>query len=87
MKSIYQAAAENDLDALRAVIERVHIPDPDTGWTALHYAAEQNAAEAARLLLEHGADPEAVDPRGVRPLDVVAGEAVRALLLEGKPPV
>jgi ankyrin repeat protein len=79
-KSIYQAAAENDVDALRVVIDRVRIPDPDTGWTALHYAAEQNALEAARMLLEFGADPEAEDPRGVRPVDVVSGEAVRSLL-------
>ena len=47
----------------------------------MHYAAEQNALEAAQLLLDFGADPEREDPRGVRPVDVASGEAVRALLL------
>ena len=77
-KSIYQAAAENDTEALRHVLHRVHIPDPDTGWTALHYAAEHNAVEAAQLLLDYGADPNA-EAKGVTPLEVASGEAVRAL--------
>lgn len=82
-KSIYQAAAENDVEALLRVIHRVHIPDPDTGWTALHYAAEQNAVKAAQLLLDHGADPEAEANR-VKPIDVASGDAVRALFPDEK---
>lgn len=77
-KSIYQASAENDTEALRPVLHRVHIPDPDTGWTALHYAAEHNAVDAAQLLLDYGADPEA-EANGVKPLQLASGPEVRAL--------
>ena len=77
-RSIYQAAAENDTEALRSLLHRVHIPDPDTGWTALHYAAEHNAVEAAQLLLDYGADPEA-EANGVKPLQLASGPEVRAL--------
>lgn len=80
-KSIYQAAAEDDIEALQHHLAKVNAPDPDTDWTALHYAAEQNAGGAAKWLLDNGADPEAV-ANGVTPLDVVSGEAVRHLLLE-----
>lgn len=85
-KSIYQAAAEDDLEALQHLPDQVNALDPDTDWTALHYAAEQNAAGAAQWLLHHGADPEAV-ANGVTPLDVVSGEAVRRLLLDKIPPL
>ena len=50
-KNLYQAAAENDLQILRST-GGVNAPDPKTGWTALHFAAEHNSVEPARLLLE-----------------------------------
>ena len=80
--SIYQAAAHNDVEALRGVIHRLHFVEAETGWTALHYAAKHNALEAARWLIDWGADVEAEAPGGVRPLDLAASEEVRALFPE-----
>ena len=37
---------------------------PRGGWTALMYAARQGAPEAARALIEAGADPNLTDPEG-----------------------
>lgn len=85
-KSIYQAAAEDDTEALHHLHTRVNIPDPDTDWTALHYAAEHNAAGAARWLLQNGADPEAL-AYGVTPLDLTSSEQVRSLLRSKIPPL
>ncbi|KAJ5116685.1 hypothetical protein N7456_001033 [Penicillium angulare] len=46
-------------------------PDgPDSGYTALHYAAstpESYASEAIALLIQHGADVDAVDSKGCTP--------------------
>ena len=41
---------------------------PKGQWTALMYAARENAIEAARALVELGADIDAQDPEGVTPL-------------------
>lgn len=40
-------------------------------WTPLHYAA---SGEAARILLQHGADPNATHDRGESPMHRAAGE-------------
>ena len=34
----------------------------DRGWTALHEAAKRGHVDDVRLLLEHGADPNAREP-------------------------
>ncbi|KAM3958148.1 mitochondrial disaggregase isoform 1-T2 [Aphomia sociella] len=53
------------------------------GWTALHYAALADSAEAARALLDAGADPTARDHAGRRALHYArAASPARALLLE-----
>ncbi|XP_052738254.1 caseinolytic peptidase B protein homolog [Bicyclus anynana] len=53
------------------------------GWTALHYAALADSADAARALLDAGADPTARDHAGRRALHYARDpSAVRALLLE-----
>jgi len=44
----------------------------EDGWTPLHYAAERGATEVARLLLYHGADPNAASARGGRPVALAA---------------
>lgn len=53
------------------------------GWTALHAAAAMDAEVAVRLLLEHGADPNAKTPKGETPLDLAkrknAGKAASLL--------
>lgn len=43
---------------------------PYGGMTALMYAAREGCAECARVLVEHGADPDVGDPRNVTPLIV-----------------
>ena len=44
-----------------------------TGFTALHHAAENGSLEAARRLLEAGADPQHANRRGWLPADTAAG--------------
>src|SRR5829696_5187668 len=57
------AARGVDLDA-SSVTERTFIfPDIDhAGWTALQHAAQKQQAEAVRVLLEWGANPDATAP-------------------------
>ena len=43
---------------------------PRGGLTALLHAAREDALEAARVLLEHGADANAADPRGLSALRI-----------------
>jgi len=40
----------------------------ETGWTPLHFMAENRALESARWLLPHGADPNKADVSGWTPL-------------------
>jgi uncharacterized protein len=67
---LHYAASENDLDAVRR-----HLAagvDPDVGdaqaFRPLHFAAQQNAAEVATLLLQAGAEVDAVNVHGNTPL-------------------
>jgi hypothetical protein len=60
---VLEAAALGDVERVRAILEE----DADAarawssdGFTALHYAAYFDGPEAARVLIEHGADLEAV---------------------------
>jgi ankyrin repeat protein len=66
--SVYEAAAFGRLERLRALIEK----DPSQatalsgdGFTALHLAIFGGQEEAARLLLEHGADPNVLSANEV----------------------
>jgi ankyrin repeat protein len=58
--SVFEAAAFGRLDRLREILEadptEAAAFSPD-GFTALHLAVFGRQEEAARLLLEHGADP------------------------------
>lgn len=82
-KSIFQAAHEDDVEVLRGLVSQADAVDPETGWTALHYAAEQNSARVASLLLEAGADPVALTPHGETPLHLASGPEVARLLFAG----
>lgn len=57
------------------------------GWTPLHYAASGPSTEALQLLLERGADPEALSPNKTTPLMMAARfgseDHIKALLKRG----
>jgi ankyrin repeat protein len=62
----FEACAAGDLDVLRDLIARdptvVQASNDESahgGWTGLHAAAKSGQLEAVRLLLAHGADPNA----------------------------
>jgi ankyrin repeat protein len=95
---VFEAAALGDLDRLGALLDedgdaaRAWSPD---GFTALHYAAYFDGPEAARALIERGADVEAVSTNEefapqARPLhSAVAagrGDVVEVLLHAGADP-
>src|ERR1051326_3144661 len=64
------ATEKHDLPAVRALLGNaagVNIPQPD-GTTALHWAAYNDDAEIAALLVKAGANVNAVNRYGVSPL-------------------
>ena len=91
----FEACAKGDVDVLRGFLvdepglARVGNPDAHhQGWTGLHEAAKSGHLNAVRLLLEHGADPnarEAGDNTCALHWAAAAGhtEIVRALLDAG----
>ena len=91
----FEACAKGDVDVLRAFLlndprmARVSNPyAPHQGWTGVHAAAKGGHLQAVRLLLEHGADPNAREAGdNTYPLHwaVAHGhlEVVRALLDSG----
>ena len=89
---VLEAAALGDAERVRELVsgdpELAALRSPD-GFTALHYAAFFGTADAARVLLEHGADPGAVagNDMRVQPLHsaaaVDANETARLLLGAG----
>jgi hypothetical protein len=89
------ACAKGDVSALRDLLAadpalaRASFPDaPHGGWTGLHEAAKRGYLDTVRLLLEHGADPNAREAGDhTYPLHWAAAHAhldiVRALLDAG----
>lgn len=91
----FEACAEGDVETLRGLLPQdpdlVRASDRDRrhdGWTGLHAAAERGHVDAVRLLLAHGADPNAREAGdNAYALHFAAGygqlAAVRALLDAG----
>lgn len=91
----FEACANGDVAVLRGLLAddpglaRVNNPEgPYPGWTGLHSAAQRGHVDAVRLLLDHGADPNAREAGdNTYPLHWAAAlghlETVRALLDAG----
>ena len=87
---LFQAISRGDLELLKDLLRRGTPPDIRDGnrSTPLMVAAQHGSAEMVKMLLEHGADPRAVNERGVTALlwgarDV---EKVQLLLDRGADP-
>eukprot|EP00656_Telonema_subtile_P019973 TRINITY_DN2115_c0_g1_i2.p1 TRINITY_DN2115_c0_g1~~TRINITY_DN2115_c0_g1_i2.p1 ORF type:complete len:640 (+),score=192.42 TRINITY_DN2115_c0_g1_i2:1-1920(+) len=67
-QDICEAARKNQVSVIEAICwhcpERVHVRDESYERTALHWAAEKNDPEVARLLLQAEADPNCKDKFG-----------------------
>jgi len=65
-----EAVTDFQLDKVQAYLESdwdVNEQD-ENGWTALHFAAQNNSVPIGKLLIEAGADIEAKDSYGNTPL-------------------
>jgi len=70
MPTLHAAARHGDVDALKALLARpdVRVDAPDAaGRSALLHAVLAQQADAVRLLLAAGADPDRADPAGLTP--------------------
>jgi ankyrin repeat protein len=54
--------------------------NPETGWTALHYASMEDEAAAIEGLMAKSADPALRDSKGKTPLQVAKSAATAELL-------
>jgi ankyrin repeat protein len=69
-KELHHAAVSGDLEKVRALIASgadINAQD-DNGFTALHFAAQENKAEIVDFLLQHNANLEIPDAHGNAPL-------------------
>ncbi|XP_035671721.1 ankyrin repeat and SOCS box protein 5-like [Branchiostoma floridae] len=85
----YRISTEDFLRLCRSLMRAGANPNIGTGGvrgTPVHVAARGDHAELTRLLLEAGADMNAVDSLGKKPVDVAPSDsATRALLLSPSP--
>jgi len=88
--ALLTAVRNNNLDAISAELARgadVNAQEPSSGVTPLSWAALHGHAEAAKILIENGADLEGANRNGTRPLHAAAflgrTEVVKLLMESG----
>ncbi|KAI1145495.1 hypothetical protein F4825DRAFT_243403 [Nemania diffusa] len=80
---LYSAAAGGGYNETKRLLEQGADASMRTRfrWTALHWAANNGHADVVRLLLEYGADVNAVSDTGKRPLEMAKNGEIRGLLV------
>src|SRR5690606_16401499 len=86
-QNLADAAEQGDLATIERLVQNGTKVDSRLldGTTALHWAVLRDQVDAARMLLDHGADPAAVNRNGMTPLYLAAqngNAAMVALLLD-----
>ncbi|KAL4869151.1 ankyrin repeat-containing domain protein [Aspergillus spectabilis] len=74
-KPLFLACEQGLVKTSRLLVKHGGLDDSvrsDSGWTALHFAAEANVPELVELLLEEGASPVEQEIRGATPLHISA---------------
>jgi ankyrin repeat protein len=80
----YDCIRRNDLGMLQGLIKTAGVKQKDKhGTTPLHQAAANGSAEAMRLLVEAGAEIDAVNDFGATPLMWAIGEPEKVRMLVG----
>jgi uncharacterized protein len=88
---LMRATINTRLDTMRLLLDSGANPDIQDkgGWSALHFAAQEQSAEAIELLVSHGATVDIADSHGNTPLSRAVfnyrgnGDAVSTLLRLG----
>jgi ankyrin repeat protein len=82
---LYSQAAGGNYDEVKRLLEAGADATMRTAyrWTALHWAAGNGHAEVVELLLEYGADVNAVSDTGRTPLQMASDERIREILIDG----
>ena len=77
---LVEAAKNSDREAVRSLLQQqvdVNTPQPD-GATALAWAAYRNDLETADLLIHAGADVNAANDKGMKPLALACSKGSAA---------
>jgi ankyrin repeat protein len=69
-----------DVELANLLLRRGLDPGHERHREAPHLAAKRGHAEMVQLLIDHGADPNAVDSRGQTPLERARASARRAVV-------
>lgn len=80
---LYIPAAGGRYDEVKQLLERGAHPSMRTSsqWTALHWAVNYGYENVVELLLEHGADVNAVSDTGKRPLMMAKNDRIKQMLM------
>lgn len=85
-KALCEACKRNQTEVVRYLVHDCGAPleDEYDDWSPLFYAAEHDALDCARILLEAGANPLHEDICGYTPFKWAASKHMRALLEDAK---